>query len=76
MRQLVDVFSFVIIVLVTMLCPISWSIGIGTIIGVFCFGPALGVCMKFLAPFTGTDQDETADERPVSSQSLLESSGK
>lgn len=45
-RQFADILSFVIIVILTFVTKIPWSIGIGTIIGIIIFGPSLGVFMK------------------------------
>ena len=45
-RQFADIFSFGIIIIVTLFTDIPWSIGIGTIIGMIIFGPSLGVFMK------------------------------
>lgn len=45
-RQWVDILSLGVIVIVTLIGNIPWSIGIGTIIGVLIFGPSLGVFMK------------------------------
>lgn len=45
-RQFADIVSFGIIVILTLVTQIPWSIGIGTIIGMVIFGPSLGVFMK------------------------------
>lgn len=45
-RQFADIVSFGIIVILTLLTQIPWSIGIGTVIGMIIFGPSLGVFMK------------------------------
>lgn len=45
-RQFADIVSFGIIVILTLVTQIPWSIGIGTIIGIVIFGPSLGVFMK------------------------------
>jgi len=45
-RQFADILSFIVIVFITLLTNIPWSIGIGTIIGIIIFGPSLGVFMK------------------------------
>lgn len=50
-RQFVDIFSFGIIIVITLLTNIPWSIGIGTIIGMIIFGPSLGVFMKLFKRF-------------------------
>ena len=49
-RQSADVLSVIVIVILTFLFDISWSIGIGTIIGMLIFGPLLGIFMKVLKP--------------------------
>lgn len=49
-RQLADVFSIIVIIILTLIFNVSWSIGIGTIIGVLIFGPSLGIFMKLLKP--------------------------
>lgn len=45
-RQFADIVSFGIIVILTLVTQIPWSIGIGTIIGIVIFGPSLGIFMK------------------------------
>lgn len=45
-RQFADIVSFGIIIILTLVTQIPWSIGIGTIIGIVIFGPSLGVFMK------------------------------
>lgn len=45
-RQFADILSFVIIIIVTLITHIPWSIGIGTIIGMLIFGPSLGIFTK------------------------------
>lgn len=45
-RQFADILSFVIIIILTFVTQIPWSIGIGTIIGMIIFGPSLGMFMK------------------------------
>lgn len=50
MRQLADVMSILAIVILTFMFDISWSIGLGTIIGMLTFGPTLGIFMKLFKP--------------------------
>lgn len=50
LRQLVDVLSIFIVFLLTFICHIPLSVGLGTIIGMIIFGPTLGVFMKILHP--------------------------
>lgn len=49
-RQLFDVLSVIGVVILTLVFKIELSIGVGTIIGVFIFGPMLGIFMKLLKP--------------------------
>lgn len=50
MRQSVDIISLVITVFLTLMFHLEWTIGIGTIISTFYFGPVLGFFMKLLNP--------------------------
>lgn len=50
MRQLADVMSILVIVILTFAFDLSWSIGLGTIIGMLTFGPTLGIFMKLFKP--------------------------
>lgn len=45
-RQFADIFSLVVIIIMTLLMDIPWSIGVGTVIGMIIFGPSLGMFMK------------------------------
>ncbi len=49
-RQLADVLSVLVVVILTLIFDIPWSIGVGTIIGMLIFGPLLGIFMKLLKP--------------------------
>ena len=49
-RQAADVISVLIVVILTLIFNISWSIGIGTILGMLTFGPTLGIFMKIFKP--------------------------
>lgn len=49
-RQSADVLSVLIVVVLTLVFDISWSIGVGTIIGMLTFGPTLGIFMKLFKP--------------------------
>lgn len=49
-RQIADVLSVLVVVALTLLFDIPWSLGIGTIVGMFIFGPMLGIFMKLLKP--------------------------
>lgn len=49
-RQAADVLSILAVVILTFVFQISWSIGIGTIIGMLTFGPTLGIFMKIFKP--------------------------
>ncbi|MEG0368221.1 MAG: hypothetical protein RR585_15360 [Coprobacillus sp.] len=49
-RQSADVLSVIVIIILTFIFSIPWSIGIGTIIGTLIFGPLLGIFMKLLKP--------------------------
>lgn len=49
-RQAVDVISIIVIIFLTLIFDIPWSIGVGTIIGMLIFGPLLGIFMKLLKP--------------------------
>ena len=48
-RQIADVVCILVIVIVTIILQIPWSIGIGTIIGMLIFGPSLGFYMNKLS---------------------------
>lgn len=54
-RQLADVLSFVIIIILTLITQIPWSIWTGTIIGLIIFGPSLGVFMKLFQKILGKE---------------------
>lgn len=49
-RQAVDVISILMIIGLTLSAHISWSIGVGTILGMLTFGPTLGIFMKLFKP--------------------------
>ncbi|MEG0453423.1 MAG: hypothetical protein RR428_09355 [Coprobacillus sp.] len=49
-RQLADVLSIIVIIALTLIFSIPWSIGVGTIIGMLIFGPSLGIFMKLFKP--------------------------
>lgn len=56
-RQFADIASFMIIVVLTLVTHIPWSIGIGTIIGMIIFGPSLGVFMKLFKNILGKEKN-------------------
>lgn len=49
-RQSADVLSVLVVVILTLIFDISWSIGVGTILGMLTFGPTLGIFMKIFKP--------------------------
>lgn len=49
-RQVADVISIVVIVIMKFVFHLPWSIGVGTIIGMLTFGPTLGIFMKIFKP--------------------------
>ncbi len=49
-RQAADVISIIVIVIITPLFNIPWSLGVGTILAMLIFGPLLGIFMKMLKP--------------------------
>lgn len=49
-RQSADVLSVLVVVILTLIFDISWSIGVGTILGMLTFGPTLGIFMKLFKP--------------------------
>lgn len=49
-RQGADILSVIVVVILTLIFKISWSIGVGTIIGMLTFGPTLGIFMKLFKP--------------------------
>lgn len=49
-RQVADVLSIAVILVLKFIFDIPWSIGIGTIIGMLTFGPTLGIFMKIFKP--------------------------
>lgn len=49
-RQAADVISIIIVCILVLTLNLSWSIGVGTIIGMLTFGPTLGIFMKIFKP--------------------------
>lgn len=49
-RQGADVLSIIVVVILTLIFQIPWSIGVGPIIGMLTFGPTLGIFMKLFKP--------------------------
>lgn len=50
MRQLMDIISIILVLLLSLLFSFELPLGIGTILGILLFGPSLGVFMKLLHP--------------------------
>lgn len=49
-RQAADVISVAFVVVLTLIFNLSWSLGVGTIIGMLTFGPTIGIFMKIFKP--------------------------
>jgi uncharacterized membrane protein YczE len=60
-RQLVDVISIILSVAATLLFHKGWTVGVGTVIGMCCYGPALGIFMKLLKPITNPESKEALE---------------
>jgi uncharacterized membrane protein YczE len=60
-RQLVDVISIVLSIAATLIFQKGWTVGIGTVIGMCCYGPALGIFMKLLKPITNPESKQALE---------------